>query len=196
MWIFGFFWIVFTSLAIWGVRQVPSRNLPPLWFFGIFYSFGLVMLLIAGYVTMSRVRYGRSVLELQTLGCTPGGVMTGAIRIPRPLIYRDSIHLRLACIRSAVQRTLAWNHGVQEEDVLWEDQCTMDRFSSGARVGQVLVSFRIPPAALPCCEPKGGQQILWRLEVKAKTAGLPYVASFLVPVLDQAPIGDRSKAFT
>ncbi len=159
-----------------------ERKPPSLWVFCVFIAMGLLPLALATYVTISRFRYGWPVLEFQTFASVPGGVLTGTIRIPKPLVYREGIHLSLACMRGVVRRGLG-NDPVEMLSVLWEDRCILDRFSPDATVGQIPVFFKIPSRAKPSEDVQAGSRILWRLDVKAKTAGVPCFMSFIVPVL-------------
>ena len=114
-------------------------NSAPVLFAYLFFGFGLLLLVLATYVTISRFRYGWPVLELQTFASVPGGVLTGTIRIPKPLVYREGIQLCLACMRGVVRGGLS-NDPVEMLTVLWEDRCILDRFSPGDTVGQICVS--------------------------------------------------------
>jgi len=169
------FAIVFLALPLFlffSGQTHAGHKPPPLWFPAIFGVVGLLILWLAIYTSISVARYGGSIFESPWLPAACGGVLTGTVRIPRPFAYREPIHLRLACFH--VVHAGKSSH----EDLLWEDFCTLDRFSPGAAVAQFPVYFKIPTDA----RPTGMGGIVWRLQAKAKTAGVHFSATFLVPV--------------
>ncbi len=196
VWGFAIVWNCFVGFIYFCIHDLAK---PPLgWFFCLFGGVGVFMLSTAVYMTITRLRYGRPVFEIQRLAAVPGGVVTGAIRLPRPFVYHSAIHLRLACVRGVVQK-LAAGRAVQEESVLWEGRCVLDRYSPGITVEKIPVFFRLPPSAIPSdivrtaqpvwwkpeARPKAG--VLWKLDAKANAGSLPFFSSFVVPVLAGRP---------
>jgi len=176
VWILGIIFLVQPLFLFLSREQHGSKKPPPLWgaLWGaaIFGIGGLLLLWLAIYTSIRLAKYGRSIFESPWLPATCGGILTGTVRIPRPFLYREPIHLRLACVK--VFGTRRDSH----EDLLWEDFCTLDRFSPGTAVSEIPVYFKIPGDA----QPTGTGGIFWRLQAKAKTAGVHYSAMFVVPV--------------
>jgi hypothetical protein len=190
LWIFGIIFIA-ASLLIWGAARHSAKNPPQVWIAALFCLVGLLVLWFAFYISRSITKYGRSIFDSPSLPALCGGVLTGTVRIPRPFIYGEPIHLRLTCTEQI-------GTGNQSHDiVLWEDQCTLDRFSPGAGISEFPVYFKIPEDA----KPSGISRVSWHLQTKAKTAGVHYGAIFVVPIargdapaqIDQTP--DPTLAF-
>ncbi|HEY1922898.1 MAG TPA: hypothetical protein VGG44_09025 [Tepidisphaeraceae bacterium] len=155
-----------------------ATKAPPIWFGAVFSLVGLFILWQAVYASIAVAKYGRSIFESPWLPAACGGILTGTIRIARPLLFREPIHIRLTC----VERTRSGKNS--QEHLLWQDSCTLDRFSPGAAVADFPVYFKIPAGI----RPMWNGSVTWRLQAKAKTDGVHYAASFVVPVSLETPL--------
>ena len=63
------------------------------WINALYELIGFGILGHAAYLTAQRLKYGGSVLDLQTVPIVPGGILAGTVRLSRPLLYRHPIHL-------------------------------------------------------------------------------------------------------
>jgi len=182
LWAFALAWNLFITGFYFLSHRDPAHS-PPFWPFAPFFCLGGVVVLLAIYVTISRRRFGPSTFELQSAAAVPGGLITGMVRIPKPMIVRVGVHLRLACVRGDIVTFADNDTQVQENVVLWEEHRMLDRFAPGAEVSEIPVYFRIPRDAKLSDQTQSAGRIFWRLDVKAKTSGINYFASFVVPVV-------------
>jgi hypothetical protein len=189
LWVFGIV-LIAASLLIWGAARHTAKHPPPVWIAALFCLVGLLILWLAFYISRSFAKYGRSIFDSPSLPALCGGVFTGTVRVPRSFAYAEPINLRLTC-------TERIGSGNESHDiVLWEDQCTLNRFLPGAGISEFPIYFKIPEDAKPSVG-----RVSWQLRVKAKTAGVHYGAFFAVPIargdapaeIDQTP--DPTLAF-
>jgi hypothetical protein len=178
LWAFAILWNAVSGLFFY-IAALNPRG--PLWVIAIFPGIGVFLLAFTVYITISRVRWGVPVFDLQNAYAAVGGIVTGAIRLPKPLVYRDAIQLRLACVRGTVHRT-ANNSTIEENFVVWEDFCALGRFPLGESISEIPVFFKIPGDASPTQAGTADGRLLWRLDAKAKTQGIHFAVSFVVPV--------------
>jgi hypothetical protein len=147
---------------------------------------GAIVLFIALRHAVTRMRYGRSVFDLQNALCVPGGAVIGRIHIPRAIRPAGAVQLRLACLAAEVKRFGTVDttpNYVNVATVVSEQFCTLDKIPVGALLNEIPVCFRIPHDAKPSDPARIGPQLAWRLEAKCKCAGVHYAASFFVPIL-------------
>jgi hypothetical protein len=179
-WVIAVCWIIFATVQMMrhSSAQTP-QNPPSNWYYAVFISLDVLAISFAVYLTLSARKFGESIFEVNTFFATPGGVVTGTIRITKPFAYQDGINLHLTCTRweSSGKTT---NH-----NTVWESICTLDGFAIGSYISEIPVYFKIPSDAQPTGSTSGwggDHGIRWRLEAKARTTGIHYDVGFDLPV--------------
>jgi hypothetical protein len=143
---------------------------------GVFGLVGAGLLVAAVDSLISDFRYGRSVFESSMIPALFGGSLRGTVRIPKPFVFNQPIQLRFAC------EQLVSAGKSSHYDTLWEKRSMLTDFTPGASVSEIQICFDVP-GHYP---PSSGNRVRWKLEVKAKTAGVHYAAIFVIPV--RAPL--------
>jgi hypothetical protein len=171
-----------SSLAvIFGVDHW-SRAESADYFILLFPAVGVILLLCAAYITVRRLKFGRSHLELETLPGCVGGWFAGTLRASPRLREADFIDVALRCIKRTT--TGSGKERKTREDTLWEQEQALsaNRLPTD-RDGrcEVPVSFRIPTDCTPMTD-GSYDGIFWQVYVRARVPGADYAGSFNVPV--------------
>src|SRR5580704_2441770 len=95
MWIFSLFWLGLISLMFFA--NLSSKHPGPIFIFIPFGLVGFLFLWLAIYISGTTLKYGRSVFRSANAPAICGGVVSGTVCIPKPFIFDQPIHLRLAC---------------------------------------------------------------------------------------------------
>jgi hypothetical protein len=144
-------------------------------------------------------KYGVSTLRLSKIPGVIGGPLEGVVHVPVRVKPDGGFRVALKCIHRYT--TGSGKNRNTREDVLWEDERVMARelLEGGPAGSAIPVLFGIPRDCRPTEADEADDQIVWRLELKAKTAGPDYASRFEVPVfvtrdssadfrLDESPI--------
>ncbi len=183
IWFFTIVWNAISAGAtagVFGKRSVEGAA----YFVLIFPAVGLGLLCTALYLTIRRLKFGRSVLELETLPGAIGGWFAGFIHVPATLQDADELKLTLKCVNRVT--TGSGKSQSTSEFSLWEDSQTLKTRlsddSARASGKQIPVAFRIPSSCRACDSTVSRNEILWRLNAHAAVPGADYVVDFIVPV--------------
>jgi hypothetical protein len=130
---------------------------------------------------MVRTKFGRSVLELETLPGAIGGRLAGTVCVPCILDAPSGVRLELECVARVRRRKLNGKSSVHEETLLESKQQLGRELPHRGDATFIPVAFAIPPDARPSGR-DGRDQIVWRLRVRAAQRGADYDATFIVPV--------------
>jgi hypothetical protein len=124
-------------------------------------------------------QYGDCFFEMTTTPGVLGGTLEGVIQTSVHLQFKHGLNLKLGCIRCA------GSGRNNAEKVLWQDEQVVTAATSGPETGSgrngIPVCFRLP-GNQPESSSRGKEPVIWRLEAKAKMAGLFFDAKFEVPV--------------
>jgi hypothetical protein len=167
-------WPVFLLAANTG--QMQDRR--GVWVAALFPLVGTGLAAWCGYQWLVRLRWGVPRLEMASVPGVLGGTLAGVVHVDRPVRPRDGFALRLACVRSVTEGS--GKHRTTREDVVWEQEKRIARDLSGG-VGDrtaIPVQFWIP-LDLPN---SSADDVTWRLEARAETAGVDFAADFELPV--------------
>ncbi len=143
---------------------------------------------------MVRVKFGRSVFEMETIPGAIGGWLAGTIRVPVILDARQ-VRIELECvgrytIDSFGKRTMSEHRIFHRQQTLAGDLPRQDNCTC------IPVAFEIP-AKMPPSGRDGRDDILWRLHARADEEGADYDAAFIVPVFivpDHIAVTPRAEA--
>ena len=171
-------------LFLW--RRVPAGDSIPTWALAlvvIFPVIGVLLLVAAAYQLLRRHKYGSSRLMFDHLPVATGTTFHGDIDTHMQDAPESGFTLRLMCIHRVVSGS-SRNRSARE-DIVWADEQTV---SSGSAMRNPLgtripFTFTIPDDARPTDERNADDSIVWRIGVKAQTAGIDYAADFQFPVL-------------
>ncbi|HVM46498.1 MAG TPA: hypothetical protein VMU04_00655 [Candidatus Acidoferrum sp.] len=130
---------------------------------------------------MVRLKFGRSVFELETLPGAVGGWLAGTIRAPVAFDAPKGIRLELECVARVTTRDFT-NKASTHEDILLVGKQSLGRSlpREGGRTC-IPIAFQIPPDAKPTGD-DGVTPVFWRLRARAPQRGADYDATFIVPV--------------
>jgi hypothetical protein len=169
-----------TGLVIYNIPADPHNPAP--WVMAVVFGVPAVAM---GIWTireiMVRVKFGRSVFEMETIPGAVGGWLAGTIRVPVKLDAEKGMRLELECTSSTQVRTIdgklsnrtATLRSMKQtlsRDLPVENGCTC-----------IPVAFRIPARERATAKQRY-ETITWKLHARASQPGADYDASFIVPV--------------
>ncbi len=149
----------------------------------IFPAIGAFSLLCALRGWLANRRFGEILFVMASVPGAPGGALEGTIQTGAPFRPHQGVRLRLSC----VHRMTGDRDRMRCEKILWQDERTLKSEAVAAQSGHAVIPVYFPlPAGQPECFEQGEEAIIWRLEAKAKMAGLDFNALFAVPVFHLA----------
>jgi len=190
--------LVLTLLGAWSIvpiREALAGKGNKLVFLVLAFPLaGLYLLFLAAQAMVRRRKFGRSVLELETVPGVLGGRLAGTIRTSRNIDSPDGHQLALSCLERSASDG---EDGSNIERVLWQEKTQVgsdDSFESRAEPGSAIpVSFHIPSSLKPSGRGTGST-ITWRLRVRSRVAGVDYHDVFEVPVFRTAMSGETHES--
>ncbi len=186
--VFIFFSVLFSlvlNTIAWGAAVAAwrdrTRGLDVLIFPLILVALGMALLAWTIRQIMVRLKFGRSVFEMETLPGTVGGWLAGTIRAPTAFTAPKGVRLELACVARVTTRDFN-NKASKHEEILLVGKQTLglNLPRDGGRTC-IPVAFRIPSDARPSGR-DGNSPVFWRLRARAAQRGADYDATFIVPV--------------
>ncbi len=182
-------WSAWVFTALWNLISLPSavlavrsaiREHNHLALIGLLFPLaGIGLLVWAIRATARYRRFGVSTLELTTVPAPVGHALDGLVRTPMGLRPPEGFHLTLSCIRRVTSGS--GRNRSTSETVLWQEERRVPPTGVG-----VPVAFPIPADAVPSDPGRGGDRVLWRLDVSGEVPGVDYAVSFEVPVFRTA----------
>ncbi len=181
--IFALFWnaisltVVFTALP----RELHRGNQKVL-FALIFPAIGIALLVWAAREIIRWAKFGESTFKMLAVPGVIGGQLSGAIQTSVKIRPEDGFHLKLRCVNRVT--TGSGKSSSTTETTLWDDEKTMlkELLGDDPRRSGIPVFFKIPADCRESDDSNSRDQILWRLEARAKVPGVDYFAPFEVPV--------------
>ncbi len=167
----------------WAIASLPlMRKLPEIFESAsstwavitlIFPAMGTALLLAFMYQVIRGLKFGQSVLELESIPGVVGGQLAGGVHIPRRVCPAGGFQLSLSCIEDG-----------DAERPLWRKERRVTVPTRDQRDGGIIVPvrFAIPYEAEETVRDASGREIQWRLDVLAEMPGVDYKARFEVPV--------------
>ena len=193
-WAFTILWNLIAMPATFlGAVPAIEQGRTIAWVALVFPFAGAALLIWAAHLTLRFWRFGVSWLELESGSATLGGALRARIAAPR-LPEDSTVNLTLTCINRVVtgsgQNRSTW------EKVVWQEERTVGReaLEPGPEGESVPVSFRLPFDAPPTRGDNPDDRILWRLEARARLAGVDYDEMFEVPVAAALPGKEPARA--
>lgn len=154
----------------WGVLIIPAVCIP--------------LLTVPGIPFIRRLRFRNTVLILPDMPVRLGSRLEAKVRLPDALQTTGSVNVCLQCVRrTSVRRTGDSDGGGVSERELWKQALHV-----GGTKGTTDQVFMIPlqfdmPQDQPATEfNAGGDKVVWRLRVRAKTSGPDLDVTFDLPV--------------
>ncbi len=190
-WAFAILWNLIAAPATFlGAVPAIREGRAIAWVALIFPFAGAALLIWAVHLTLRFWRFGVSWLELESGTATLGGPLCARIAAPR-LAEDSTVLLTLTCINRVV--TGSGSDRSTWEKVVWQEEQTVARegLEPGPDGEVIPVSFRLPVDAPPTRSDNPNDRIVWRLEARARLAGVDYDERFEVPV-SAAPPGEST----
>jgi Protein of unknown function (DUF3592) len=172
-------------------REVGRGNLLAL-IGAIFPLVGAGLLWWAGRNVFRRMKFGESLLEMESVPGVIGGRLAGVVRTTRNLEQARSFEATLSAVGKT--RSRKGDDRGTEETILWQKSQTLVPPSPvrGTTLS-IPVAFAVPADQPPTDESDPDRQIVWRLTLGADVPGLDYEVTFEVPVFRT---GDGSRLGT
>jgi hypothetical protein len=189
--------VIWNAVAVAGFIALFNERKRPmglLVLMGVLSVIGFVMLGFTIRLILMRLKYGQSVLELETFPGQVGGYLAGTIRASTILDAPEGIRLKLQCVNRVTV-----GHGKQQrtrEDVKWESEQVLNgALPAAGGFTTIPVAFKIPSYVEPTRD-EHRDDIVWQLVASAKTVGVDYEARFIVPVFITAatPVVPKAEA--
>jgi hypothetical protein len=149
----------------------------------IFPLVGIGLLVWAGRAFIRWKKYGDSVFEMSSLPGVVGGKLEGRILTSVAIDTASGFELTLNCVHRVTKGS--GDSRSTSESILWQQQQHLDRELLDYDPTRASIPV-IPYDTQPTEERTDDDEILWRLEVGAETAGVDYAAKFDVPVFKTA----------
>jgi hypothetical protein len=186
LWVFSLVWSGIGASATFAVLNERKKGAL---FVLIFPAVGLLLIVLAIHQTMRHLKFGRSMLRLETLPGCVGGWMAGTLHTRTPILSED-LQVKLTCVRRYTSGS--GKNRSTHESILWQnEQKLAGRLPQGELGGSAIpVSFQIPGTCRVTDDSNSRDEILWRLSAQAAMPGADYAASFTVPVFN-APATQR-----
>ncbi len=152
----------------------------------IFPLVGLGLLVWAGRAFLRWKKYGDSVFEMSSLPGVVGGKLEGRILTSVDIETVSGFELTLNCVHRVTKGS--GDSRSTTESILWQQQQHLERelLDYDPTRSSIPVLFAIPYDSQPTEERSDDDEVLWRLEVEAETAGIDYAAKFQIPVFKTA----------
>ena len=201
--IVALFWNAISLTVIFNaVPKELHRGNQKVLFVLIFPAIGIVLLVWAAREIIRWKKFGDSTFKMLAMPGVIGGQLSGAIQTSVKIRPQDGFHLKLRCVNRVT--TGSGKSSSTSETTLWDDEKTMlkELLGDDPRRSGIPVFFKIPPDCRESDDSNSRDQILWRLEARAKVPGVDYFARFDVPVFRvadaavvNAPAADPTLAY-
>src|SRR5580693_4143586 len=174
--------LVIVPVAATLVPQMARHNDPRAFLLVGFGLVGVTLFVNAFRATLRRRSFGNTYFEFDALPFSPGGRLSGRIRLKLDANAEHGIDLRLSCVRKTI--TGSGNSRSTVETVLWQS----DQNISSAALGTdpfsrtIPVGFAIPSDAYVTDHDNASDQVLWLLHAEADIPGIDYSDDFELPV--------------
>jgi hypothetical protein len=155
----------------------------------LFPLMGVVLGGVALRQFLRRRKFGRTVLQLDTMPVPLGGSLRARFEtnIPARDPPPEGFHVMLSCYRrKVVQSSSSSGSSTSVElKLCWRDEKRMRGipFDAGTRLA-VPVSFDVPHDQPQSTAERTGNRILWRIEVEAEVPGVNFQSQVEIPVFD------------
>lgn len=180
-WVMGILLSIFLCPFFIGFASMENR---PFFVWVILVPFAVAALWLlgkAGYATLQYLKYGNPMLTLSQLPIVPGTRFLALLLVKRQLVTEYGIHLTFKCVKTTVTGSGKYS-STDTEDVHSETKTITKDMVRIADEGSIVpVAFDVP-TGLPDRENEGNPSYEWKLEAKAKTAGIDFSAEFDLPV--------------
>ncbi|HEX8171276.1 MAG TPA: hypothetical protein VF824_12110 [Thermoanaerobaculia bacterium] len=185
LWSFAALWSLVCA-AIYFAGRRGNFFSPFQWLFPLF---GAMLLLLVGYHTLRRVKYGRSFCRVDRVPVSLGSTLRGEVQARVGELPQEGFRVRLSCMRIVVRRS--GGKRSTDEDLLWQDEqlvpsAAVMRSPVGVRIP---IRLDVPGDQEPSDESDRSNRVVWRLEVFADVPGIDYAARFELPVFRTSEAG-------
>jgi hypothetical protein len=189
LWTFAAVWIAFTLPLALLFRTLRDRD-PKFGFAVVLPFLGLLLVAIALYQTVRRLRYGTTICRIERVPIPMGGTLRGEIDLRLREVPASGFEMRLACVRRTESGSS--RNRSTHETILWQnEQTVMHGATPGPRGLRVPFRFDIPREGESANLQDPNDTINWRLDVSAKVPGIDLAARFDLPVFRVAEGGSE-----
>lgn len=183
-WIFTLFWNGIAWASVFAARSQPPQKRVVYLFLAIFPLIGIGLFVWAVMLSLRLMRFGKTVLQLQTVPASLGRTLKGTIeaRLPYPLPH--GIHLVITCVNrlssGGGNSRSTWEH------ILWQESKNLapEQIMAGPSGSTIPVEFEIPRNMPVSDNSNASSQILWLVRAEADVPGADFNETYEVPVFE------------
>jgi hypothetical protein len=191
-WVFATFWNMIAWMTVVFIPLAQYQRKPVTLVALLFPIVGIGLLIWAVRVTLARLEFGKTFLELGTLPAPLGREFRGTIHTRFPQPVRDDLRVKLSCVNRYT--TGSGDNRSTTEKILWREEQTISAASvfPGPQGTMIPVSFRVPLDQRPSDSSNPASQIVWLIEADANVPGVDYKDVFEVPVFRTRDTPERN----
>ena len=186
-WLFAGAWnLIAMPIGFLAFREIQRHGVSPVLIALMFPLIGVGLLGWAIYATVRWLKFGVSVLTLETLPGVVGHQFVGNVHTGTVLNPESGLGVNLTCINRVTSGSgksrSTFDHVVwREEQTIPVSQCRIEGAGSVVPCG-----FALPADARESNASNPRDRIVWQLQVSASLPGVDYSSSFEVPVFRTA----------
>jgi len=176
LWIFAIIWNLISSPLLFVFPWREVRNSPVVVLPFLFPTVGVVLLILALYLSAQRMKYGGSVCHIDHMPVVPGRMFHGEISTRIREAPPNGFVLRITCARRVS------GNKSSTETIVWEETQKIALATPSYEGARVQFSFAIPSDVEATSTAISKTTIIWRLYASADVPGVDYSAVFDLPV--------------
>lgn len=194
LWVMVFFAVVWNLISlplpffIWEEVIEKSNYAALLGLLFPLVGIGLITWVVRSF--LQHRRYGQASLILDTFPGTPGGELSGILKIPASLPAGALLDVSLSCVRRRVSGS--GKNRSTREDILWQDRQRIrlahQHVMNGTRVH---LAFPVPEDQPVTDRSTPRNTVAWRVEASADVPGVDFGTTLEVPVYDTGKPPER-----
>jgi hypothetical protein len=151
-------------------------------FLSVFVVVGAGLLVWAALQTLRLLRFGRTVLQLQTLPAALGGKLQGSIDVPLPYPLPHGIQETFSCVNRVT--TGSGKNRSTFDYIRWQNTKNVgaEQVMAGPSGSTIPVDFEVPRDMAPSDNSNPNNQVLWLVHAEADIPGANFDERYEVPV--------------
>jgi hypothetical protein len=146
----------------------------------LFPLIGIGLAIAFVYALLRSMKYGNSILNLDTFPGVIGGQFKATVNVPAEVYPDHGFKVRLVNVQQ--YESGSGKNRRTSERTLWEDERTVKDFKRRNRGTDIPVAFTIPSSSKATTLGSPGHDVIWRISISADTPGIDYASSFNIPV--------------
>jgi hypothetical protein len=193
IWIFTIVWSAISMPLLLVFRQEYQRGNSKVLFVGIFPAIGVILVLVALYMTFRRRRYGTTLCHFDGAPLVLGHTVRGDVELHGDITPENGYVVRLACVHAVT--TSGRRNNSTRETVMWDDEQVVSASAAMRSPVATRVPFQfVTPPDAPTTDTRNNRdRTYWRLSVTAEVPGIDLDTSFELPLFAIGGLSDGSE---